>query len=172
VALQPAGVVTALIAQGGWQGAVLRLDDGMVVRVVGVAVSHPVGTRVAAGAELGKLVNSRDTWPRVVPHLHVEAYRDGMRVDAEPLAAVLFPGHAPINPGNAYFRVADSPQQIAAEAAWDAFDEQRFNAAIPLFERARVLLPWEGTNHLMLSAEAFAHSQNGGFADAVKLQEL
>lgn len=157
-----------------WRGVVLRLappSADITFRLLGVTVSHRIGARVGGGVPIGFLQDGRSLWPRVLPHVHVEAYVNGVRVDPTPYINALWPGRPIENPGADYFRAADSRAQIASERAWAAFRNQQFAEAIPLFEVARTRNGWETGWFDLMGAQAHAHARTGDFTRATALQE-
>lgn len=168
------GLVQDTAAGARWPGVVLRLSPpsaDIAFRLLGVTVSHRIGARVGGGVPVGFMQDPRSLWPRVLPHVHVEAYVNGMRVDPTPYINTLWPGRPIENPGADYVRTADSRAQIASERAWAAFRNQQFDEAIPLFDLARTLNGWETGWFDLLGAQAHAHARTGDFVRATALQE-
>jgi len=65
-----------------FSGLLLGLGDGLELKLLYVEpVRELIGRDVAFGTRIGRVQDLRDKYREITPHVHVELWRDGTRID-------------------------------------------------------------------------------------------
>lgn len=173
------GTVTAHLLDtrptSDWQGIVVQgtgPDEDRTVRILGLSPTKAVGDEVNQGDVIGIAQNPRDSFKKLLPHLHVELYVEGKREKAHWVRNERWTDRSEAYPASGGYASRTHEGVKLLRKGLKHEEEREYREAIEYFIQVIPYPWWEIQYHHIHHYIARCHAALGEYEDAIKAQKI